>query len=353
MDPSSITGANAEQERDAGESGPQAGDTAASSRTKRQGRILPLSRKKTESPPQDSEDDKSDHPSDDEDEDSLGHEDESQELAPVDSKNTATSEEDEEFSQEINEDRSGSDESTEDEDDLSEGSEVLEARLPTGTLSAVSLIVGEEPYEYDNESDFDSSAAAKLSRSSQKYRASPTETATDASMSNGHADLRKSRSSKIPTVVGHDGNLFYCHVCKDFGDVVCCDGCPHVYHPTCIPEGSASRTALDNDEDPWFCPECMTKHMAKHNRYPPSSRRVGGKERRTVKRICCECQQSGGDTPMEPCEGCGVYMHHPSCRVESEDNDEGANAGPLCSNCQAEEVLIQEEGALAERKRKR
>ncbi|CAB9531908.1 DDT domain [Seminavis robusta] len=57
-----------------------------------------------------------------------------------------------------------------------------------------------------------------------------------------------------PTFLGQDGNLFNCMVCREFGDVVCCDGCPHVYHPHCIPVGSPSRISLDNDEDPWFCP---------------------------------------------------------------------------------------------------
>jgi hypothetical protein len=60
---------------------------------------------------------------------------------------------------------------------------------------------------------------------------------------------------------GHDGNFHYCKVCNEVGDVVCCDGCPHVYHPQCLPEDSDSFAALDlqHDDDPWYCPDCVKK----------------------------------------------------------------------------------------------
>ena len=71
--------------------------------------------------------------------------------------------------------------------------------------------------------------------------------------------------------MGHDGNLFHCHVCHGFGDVVCCDGCPHVYHPKCIPEDDPSRISLENDNEPWFCPICYddkNSDMAKSSASP-------------------------------------------------------------------------------------
>ena len=61
-------------------------------------------------------------------------------------------------------------------------------------------------------------------------------------------------SAAAITRVGHDGNQYYCQVCKGFGDVVCCDGCPKVYHLKCLPGGLA-----DADDDPWFCPDCRKK----------------------------------------------------------------------------------------------
>lgn len=61
----------------------------------------------------------------------------------------------------------------------------------------------------------------------------------------------------VQNILGDDGNQYYCALCLDVGDVVCCDGCPNVYHPRCIPVGCESRKSMDADEDPWFCPDCM------------------------------------------------------------------------------------------------
>lgn len=68
-------------------------------------------------------------------------------------------------------------------------------------------------------------------------------------------------SSFTKKVKGKDGNFHYCKICSEVGDVVCCDGCPHVYHPQCLPEDSDSFAALDlqHDDDPWYCPDCVKK----------------------------------------------------------------------------------------------
>lgn len=47
-----------------------------------------------------------------------------------------------------------------------------------------------------------------------------------------------------------DSHISYCVQCKDGGELLCCDGCPAAYHPTClgltiVPDGS------------WFCPSCV------------------------------------------------------------------------------------------------
>ena len=147
----------------------------------------------------------------------------------------------------------------------------------------------------------------------------------------------------IPTALGNDGNQFYCQVCKDFGDVVCCDGCPRVYHHMCIPTTDLSRQSLDNDDDPWFCPVCMKKQKFKTIPAP-----VGRVSERRVKRKCTECQHSGGE--LVPCESCGVWMHHPSCRISEEFQEapEDQSSVPLCSNCRVEAVVEEEEMALEE-----
>ena len=70
--------------------------------------------------------------------------------------------------------------------------------------------------------------------------------------------LRVENAEYIPSnVIGQDGNRFFCQECSNPGEIVCCDGCPNVYHPSCVPLHSASRISLDNDDDPWYCPVCM------------------------------------------------------------------------------------------------
>ena len=178
----------------------------------------------------------------------------------------------------------------------------------------------------------------------------------------------KASGDQAPAFLGHDGNLFYCHTCHGFGDVVCCDGCPHVYHPTCVPEGQ-SRRSLDNDDEPWYCPACLKtkkktdlpgkKPSQKARSASPvspaasSSAQQPGSERRKVKRKCCECNHSTGSNPLKPCEGCGIYMHFPSCKQTDPESPISTPGSVLCSVCRSEAALNQEEGEMLREKKKR
>ena len=187
--------------------------------------------------------------------------------------------------------------------------------------------------------------------------------------------------------VGDDGNLYYCHICLDVGDVVCCDGCPKVFHQTCLPLGCESRQSLEADEDPWYCPSCFEANKKKKyeegdaagdndtskkedevvkNESKPDSSAVS-RRRRVIadddldslskrsnrrsrgKQRCAECQQIGGGLPMEPCVGCGSLIHVPSCRYEDNDPSmpvpkaKNNEAHVLCTNCRAEAVVKKEE----------
>jgi hypothetical protein len=75
--------------------------------------------------------------------------------------------------------------------------------------------------------------------------------------------------------VGNDGNFHLCKICGDAGDLVCCDGCPQVYHPRCLPEDSDSFVALDDqdDDEPWYCPVCIIKKKGKKKITKNSSRK--------------------------------------------------------------------------------
>jgi hypothetical protein len=74
----------------------------------------------------------------------------------------------------------------------------------------------------------------KLSRSDFLYGSKPSE-----------ADIQALRDAD-----GDDHDDF-CAVCKESGDVVCCDGCVSVYHKGCV--GLSQNCDLP---DIWYCPEC-------------------------------------------------------------------------------------------------
>jgi hypothetical protein len=61
-------------------------------------------------------------------------------------------------------------------------------------------------------------------------------------------------------IIAEDGNHFFCNVCSSTGDVICCDGCPKVYHAYCLPDGRSKETI---DIDPWFCPDCLVDIIVK------------------------------------------------------------------------------------------
>ncbi|CAN0558489.1 unnamed protein product, partial [Ectocarpus sp. 12 AP-2014] len=64
--------------------------------------------------------------------------------------------------------------------------------------------------------------------------------------------------SQDGTLVGEDGNHFFCSVCGESGDITCCDECPRVFHEECLPIGTNSHLAAHHqtEKDPWYCPSC-------------------------------------------------------------------------------------------------
>jgi histone-lysine N-methyltransferase SETD1 len=138
--------------------------------------------------------------------------------------------------------------------------------------------------------------------------------------------------------LGNDGNQFWCQVCHEFGDVVCCDGCPRVYHKECIPLDHAARTSLDRDEDPWYCPECIDDSV------PTTFSELGTK-------ASLEDSDKGGGTL---CEDCGKKVDETAAFEVNEIEESHVR----CSTCQAavetvKEENMGEENATATRKSRR
>lgn len=170
-----------------------------------------------------------------------------------------------------------------------------------------------------------------------------------------HAEVATQASGgKVPKeYLGQDGNLFYCRICLGVGEVVCCDGCPHVFHPACIPDGP-SKSSLENDDDPWYCPECVDNGMlGKSISQPKRKRRKAKKDEddvsekkeasatptRRVKKRCGTCNKKAVENfPLVECskQSCNALLHFPGCPDRVQDDIcafVDPKFGPLCPNC--------------------
>ncbi|KAL3816815.1 hypothetical protein ACHAXA_008678 [Cyclostephanos tholiformis] len=157
---------------------------------------------------------------------------------------------------------------------------------------------------YDKKDDYDNSDVA----TAEKLAA-----VTDGAVSN--------------ELIGNDGNLFYCRTCMGVGEVVCCDGCPNVVHPRCLPPGP-SKSSLEDDDNPWFCHECWE-----------NGRAITAKKQRKAKERCSYCGRK--ETKAQPCvpcpkRNCDNFFH---LVCPSEDGDETViEESPqrlVCTSCKA------------------
>ena len=48
-----------------------------------------------------------------------------------------------------------------------------------------------------------------------------------------------------------DPHMEFCHVCKDGGELLCCDSCPSAYHIFCL-----SPPVAEVPTGRWHCPRC-------------------------------------------------------------------------------------------------
>lgn len=55
-----------------------------------------------------------------------------------------------------------------------------------------------------------------------------------------------------------DDHMEFCRVCKDGGELLCCDTCPSSYHIHCL---NPPLPEIPNGE--WLCPRCMVSFRAR------------------------------------------------------------------------------------------
>lgn len=124
------------------------------------------------------------------------------------------------------------------------------------------------------------------------------------------------------TLTGNDGNQFNCEMCNGFGDVICCDGCPKVYHQRCIPASYPAPQSLGNEEDKWFCPSCVDNgkmvvdgeedtSRTSNNNHTKAPSTPQTRTRNNSKSAQKEKKQSTGDgdnddDDLPMCMGCGA-----------------------------------------------
>lgn len=110
------------------------------------------------------------------------------------------------------------------------------------------------------------------------------------------------------------------------GEVVCCDGCPHVFHPVCLPAGP-SKTSLENDDDPWYCHECITKDMKGRSINPKKKKRSGkgGRGAGSAGRYRARPSMTALDEERSPRGNSSGYQS-PYVRTVEDDEDVGPEA---------------------------
>lgn len=71
-----------------------------------------------------------------------------------------------------------------------------------------------------------------------------------------------------------DDHMEFCRVCKDGGELLCCDTCPSSYHIHCL---NPPLPEIPNGE--WLCPRCMvssTVLLSAHRSYSTVPNTVHG-----------------------------------------------------------------------------
>lgn len=64
-------------------------------------------------------------------------------------------------------------------------------------------------------------------------------------------DGEKEDEASAENEASHDHHMEYCRVCRDGGELLCCDNCPSAYHIYCL---NPPLTRIPDEE--WLCPRC-------------------------------------------------------------------------------------------------
>ncbi|OQR91516.1 hypothetical protein ACHHYP_04610 [Achlya hypogyna] len=144
--------------------------------------------------------------------------------------------------------------------------------------------------DQESASDMEDKPLALEKRASQKRRRenSPKPSDDDTNDSDDDDDL----SGRSDNERG-DHNRWYCNVCKDGGELLCCDRCPRAFHTACL--------TMDPDDVPspdsnWYCKLCSdTLERRKAKRDVKEQRRLKREEEKRQRELAREQKQRQKD----------------------------------------------------------
>merc|ERR1719410_947257 len=114
----------------------------------------------------------------------------------------------------------------------------------------------------DNRSVSISSSASTRKRRGTKRQLSANGTSSSVNPLKKRKITSNSFSNKsdydVISGLESDKNDSVCRICKHPGDLVCCEGCPSVYHADCI-RPRIPKKWLDAFEE-WHCPSCAPRY---------------------------------------------------------------------------------------------
>uniref|UniRef100_A0A3P8SGC1 Autoimmune regulator n=1 Tax=Amphiprion percula TaxID=161767 RepID=A0A3P8SGC1_AMPPE len=124
----------------------------------------------------------------------------------------------------------------------------------------------------------------------------------------GETDTRMVLSNSLSLITDHTCYLFEwihfnddeCAVCKDGGELICCDGCPRAFHLTCL---DPPLTSIPNGT--WQCERCCGHRVKTEKAHIPLQ--CSGGELVNVREVCGVCHLGGGD--LTHCLQCLEHFH--------------------------------------------
>ncbi|TMW60247.1 hypothetical protein Poli38472_000289 [Pythium oligandrum] len=143
---------------------------------------------------------------------------------------------------------------------VSPSAETTPSRRPTGMLSVIELCNSTDDEERQS-SGGDLHMADDISSVDGNASGGESETSSIKTPPKKRAKKSADASADDTDEGWSDHNRWYCNICKDGGELLCCDRCPRAFHMVCL--GMPDDSIPDTE---WFCKmcsECLDRRRVK------------------------------------------------------------------------------------------